>query len=134
MKLISFIVLFCSLHAEASDVLLFCNPGDTPDTCKVQTERALHDQNCILETNKTNCHYSLILDPSNKQDIETRIPSDTPYCELTSKNCSSPQPGNFGGENCFGLEKRQIRRAYKVHNGYWFGPFGDYSRTLCRAR
>ena len=131
MKII-FVSLICvSLNVLASDLTLFCGKGQTPESCALKTESAVEKLGCAVDKSATQCTYSLVEDPKNPGST---IPSDSPYCELTSKNCSRPLPGNFGGESCFDRVKTQISKADQVNNGYWFGFWGSYSRTVCRSR
>ena len=116
--------------AYGSTLTLFCEKGETPESCASKTETAVERLSCAVDKPATRCTYSLVEDPKNPG---LTIPSDSPYCELTSDNCSSPLPGNFGGENCFNREKMQISKVDRVHNGYWFGLWGTYSRTVCRS-
>lgn len=130
MKKIAF-VLFLTLNAQASTLTLFCDNHETPNSCGARANAAVEKLGCVVERAETKCTYSLIEDPRNPGST---IKGDSPYCELTSANCSSPLPGNFGGENCFDREKVRIAKADGVHNGYWFGLFRSYSRTVCRDR
>lgn len=123
--------IFCVLSAQASALSLYCDGTKDLNECGVMSEKALENLGCSVNTSLTDCKYGLREDPKNPG---ATIPSDQPYCELTSANCSSPLPGNFGGENCFDRQKVSIARRDRVHNGYWFGLFGSYSRTVCLAR
>lgn len=126
-KILATLILLCAWNAGA--LTLHCNDGETPVSCANKVENALEKLGCKLETAKTKCTYSLLPDP---KDENARIQSDSPYCEITSSNCSSSSVGNFGGETCYDNKtKVSIARQDQVHNGYWFGWFGSYSRTVC---
>lgn len=128
MKKIIIITFLLSSTAHAS-MQLFCKKGSAPASCALAAEAALEKIGCNLDKERTTCTYSRIEDPKNP---DSTIRGTTPYCEITSDNCSQPLLGNFGGETCFEGSKTQISKADGVNNGYWFGLFGSYSRTICR--
>lgn len=130
MKKVIAILMFFSLNAQAS-MTLFCYESETPASCANKVASALEKLGCMSDKGEAACVYSLTPDPKNPG---ATIPSSTPYCEVASSNCSQPRTGNFGGETCLQGEKVKIARADSVHNGYWFGPFGSYSRTICIVR
>jgi hypothetical protein len=119
-----------ALNAEASTLNLFCKSGEGLTDCGAKAEAAVTRLGCSLVPSETNCHFTLREDPKNPGST---VQTDSPYCELSSANCSRPHTG-IGEENCVDREKVEIAREAGVHNGYWFGFFGDYSRTVCRAR
>ena len=128
------LIMFMADGAQASDIYLFCEDGQSPTSCRYKTELALGNLKCDLITSETACQYALLPDPRQPENPDARIESDSVYCKLRSSNCSAPQVGLFGGENCFDKEKVTIPREYGVHHNYWFGLFGSYSRTICRVR
>jgi hypothetical protein len=125
-KAIVLIMLF-SFNAQAS-MTLFCAKGETPASCAPRAEAAVQKLGCVVDLAQTNCTFSRQEDPNKPGST---IVSTTPYCELTAANCAQPRLGNFGGETCDKGEKVNMSRAEKVNNGYWFGLFGAYSRTIC---
>ena len=118
---------FLSWNAMASTTL-FCNDGVSLTTCADIAEAALEQLGCKVNQQATACTFSLKEDPKNPGQT---IATQAPYCEISSENCSRPNTGNFGGENCSQGTKTQIPKSAGVHNGYWFGFFGSYSRTVC---
>ena len=127
MKNIILITLFLSANANAS-MNLFCKKGNSPASCAVTAEAALEKLGCKLDKELTTCTYALVEDPKNPG---ATIPSETTYCEISSANCTQPSVGNFGGETCYQGTKTQMSKGDGVNNGYWFGLFGSYSRTIC---
>lgn len=112
----SIAILLLASGAQASTITLFCEEARTPEACSTQAEAALRSIGCILEITEINCGRA-----------------EGPfYCELKSGNCFRAHLGNFGGETCYDSQKVTIPKEHRVHNGYWLGFFGSYSRTLCR--
>lgn len=131
MRIMILSLFFLVLNAQASTLSLYCSDKDSLEACALKTEAALEKLGCVLDKSSTDCTYARKADPQNQ---DSTIPTETPYCSLTSQNCSDPMQGNFGGESCFDREKVRISRADGVHQGYWFLPWSSYSRTICRAR
>lgn len=127
MKLVLMTVLLVA-SANAQAMNLFCKAGKTPAECAAKVEVALEKMGCKVDLSQTNCTYSLKEDPKKPGST---VVSNTAYCEIKADNCSSPRVGNFGGETCDKGVKKQISRAEGVTQGYWFGVFGAYSRTIC---
>jgi hypothetical protein len=136
MRNLPFLALLISLSLSfgttaSADVLhLHCYKGETPETCATLAETAIQNLGCVVESEKTGCTYALKEDPN---DPRKTVQADTAYCEVTSSNCAQPNVGNFGGETCYDSRKVTIAKKSRIHNGYWFGAFGSYSRTVCIA-
>ena len=126
-----FILLFQMFTARADVISLYCEKGPGPRECGSAVVTGLERLGCAVNAAGLDCRYSHADDPQNPRlTVETAIP----YCQVESINCSSPFVGNFGGEDCGDRDKQYLVRSDKIHHGYWFGPFGRYSRTICKAR
>ena len=130
MKTVFTLMLLLSMNANAS-MYLYCQKQSDPAACALQAEAALEKLGCALDKEQTVCKFTLVEDPKKP---DATIPSTTPYCVVISNNCSQPRVGNFGGETCDQGQKTQLAKADQVNNGYWFGLFGSYSRTICIVR
>lgn len=125
------LVLLLATNVQASTLSLFCEKSTGPAGCRVQIQVALARVGCeVARDMPFDCQFTLREDPRHPG---ATIPSDKSYCELSSVNCESPHPGNFGGENCYAGKKITLSKSDGVHNGYWMGLFGSYSRTICKA-
>ena len=115
---IPFMFLFSSL-ANAGEMTLHCRKGPGPEACGQKVVTALEKLGCQVDSGSVTCE----LNPK----------SETAACQVVSSNCHKTWVGNFGGEDCRSSEKVKIPLREGVHNGYWFGPFGSYSRQICKA-
>lgn len=113
------LILFTSFLAQAGEMTLHCRKGADSAACGQKVVTALEKLGCQVDTSSLACGYTVGGEPA--------------YCQVVSSNCHKPLVGNFGGEDCGSSEKLKIPLREGVHNGYWFGPFGSYSREICKA-
>lgn len=128
MKILILLAALIGSTAFADSMYLHCFEGKTPDECGIAVETALNEMGCEIVVG-ANCTMAREEDPN---DSTKTVLSDTAYCEVESSNCDQPRVGNFGGESCDAGVKVKIPKFTGVHNGYWFGFIGSYSRTLCK--
>lgn len=98
-------------------------------SCTKNVNDALTKIGCDLDTNETKCEFFLAQDPKNPTG--PGIATDKVVCNAYAANCEQPNMGLFSDSCASDSKLVKLSRFGNIHNGYWFGLFGSYSRGIC---
>lgn len=127
LSLITFLCLSAAVNASPS-LSLTCE-GASIQTCTKTTTDALTKIGCNLDPQETQCEYFLVQDPQNPSG--PGIPNKDFECKAYAPNCEKPTMGAFSDSCASDSKLVKLPKSANLHNGYWYGFFGSYSRGVC---
>lgn len=132
LRSLSFIAFLCfsttAVNASTS-MRLTCEGKSSIQTCKKNVTDALTKIGCNLDSQETLCEYFLAQDPKNPTG--PGIATDEVVCKVYAPNCEHPTMGGFSDSCASDSKQVKLSKSARIHNGYSYGLFGSYSRSIC---
>lgn len=132
LRSLSFIAFLCfsaSAVNASTNMNLTCEGISSLQTCTKNVTDALTKIGCNLDAKETLCEYFLVQDPKNPTG--PGIVTDKVACKAYAANCEQPTMGLLSDSCASDSKLVKLEKSAKIHNGYWYGFFGSFSRGIC---
>lgn len=127
LSLMTFLCLSAAVNASTS-LSLTCE-GSSIQSCTKNVTESLTKIGCNLDSQETLCENFLAQDPKNPTG--PGIPTKDVVCKAYAANCEKPTMGAFSDSCASDSKLVKLPKSANLHNGYWYGFFGSYSRGVC---